>query len=216
MTNGMNRRSTNVALRRQSVIDRAEALIEAGGTTDFSMEDLARQSGVSMQTIYNQFGSKSSLLFQLLNQTVDNIDQVRRRDPAKDPVEKVFHAGDDIVATYLARPQFYGALLRHLFGVDDPVNRPIFIRKSRDFWDQAVAGIFTRWPDCAVLPRELSEDMLLLTTGALETWIQHDFTDDQFCAAMRRGTALRLLALDLPGTRERLVTTIALTRAAFA
>ena len=212
----MNRRTTNVALRRQSVIDCAEALIEADGTTNFSMDDLARQAGVSMQTVYNQFGSKSSLLFHLLNRTIDNIDLVRRRDRARDPFDKVFHAVDDVVATYLARPQFYGALLRHLFGVDDRENRRIFIRKGREFWDRAVAGIFARWPDCPVLPGELSEDMLLLTTGALETWIQHDFTDEQFRAAMQRGTALRLLALDLPDTRDRLIATVAATRSAFA
>ncbi len=212
----MNRRTTNVALRRQSVIDCTEALIESGGTTVFSMEDLARRSGVSVQTIYNQFGSKSSLLFQLLNRTVDSIDLVLRGDKASDPVEKVFHAVDDVVTTYLARPQFYGALLRHLFGVDDRVNRPIFIRKGREFWDQAVAGIFVRWPSCMVRPRELADDMLLLTTGALETWIQHDFTDTQFRAAMQRGTALRLLALDLPEMRDRLMAVIAETRSAFA
>lgn len=212
----MNKRTANVALRRQSVIDCAEALIAAAGTTDFSMEDLARQAGVSMQTIYNQFGSKSALLFQLLNRTVDTIDQVRRRDPVADPVEQVLHAVDDVVAAYLARPQFYAALLRHLFGVDDPVNRPIFIRKGRDFWDQAVAGVFARWPDCPVLPGELADDMLLLTTGALETWIQHDFSDAQFRAAMRRGAALRLLALDLPATRARLLAVVAASRAVLA
>jgi len=209
----MTRRAVNVALRRQAVIDCAEALIESGGHTNFSMEDLARQSGVSMQTIYNQFGSKSSLLFQLLNHTVEAIDQSRSRHRETDPVDRVFHAVDDVAATYLARPQFYRALLRHLFGVDDPVNRPIFIAKGRAFWDKAVAGIFAGTQRIPVTAGELAEDLLLLTTGALESWIQHDFTDEQFRGAMRRGTALRLLALDLPGTRERLTAAIATARA---
>ncbi|MES2493662.1 MAG: TetR/AcrR family transcriptional regulator [Pseudomonadota bacterium] len=209
----MTRRAVNVALRRQSVIDCAEALIAASGDTSFSMEELARHAGVSMQTIYNQFGSKSSLLFQLLNRTVDEIDLGRSRDRAPDPIDRVFHAVEDVVATYLARPQFYRALLRHLFGVDDPVNRPIFIRKGRGFWDRAAAGVFARWRGCPVTADEFADDLLLLTTGALEGWIQHDFTDDEFRAAMRRGTALRLLALGIPDTREMLLATIAAARA---
>ena len=209
------RRQTNVALRRQAVIDAAEALIDAQGTTEFAMDDLARLAGVSIQTIYNQFGSKSAVMFELLNRTVDTIDIARRGHDEGDPLDQVFYAVDAMVAIYVGRRDFYSALLRHLFGVVDHVNRPLFIKKGRYFWRQAVAGLFRLWPDRPVTAHELAEDMLLLATGALETWIQNDFNDAQFAAAMRRGTALRLLALDIPETCERLIEVLANARAAF-
>jgi hypothetical protein len=209
------RRQTNVALRRQAVIDAAEALIDAQGTTEFAMDDLARLAGVSIQTIYNQFGSKSSVLFELLNRTVDTIDVARRGHNKGDPLDQVFYAVDDMIAIYVGRPDFYAALLRHLFGVVDHVNRPLFIKRGRYFWRQAVADLYRRWPDRPVTAHELAEDMLLLATGALETWIQNDFNDVQFAAAMRRGTALRLLALNIPETAERLSEVLADARSAF-
>jgi len=212
----MSKRETNVALRRQSVIDCAEGLIEASGGTDFAMEELARLAGVSLQTIYNRFGSKSAVLYELLNRTVETIDATRRDHSSLDPVDQVLDAVADVVAAYLARPQFYAALLRHLFGVVDEINRPIFMSKSKRFWHEAVSGIYRVHPECKVLRWELADDLLLMTTGALETWIQHDFSDAQFAAAMQRGTVLRLLALDLPGTKERLEMALGATRSAFA
>ena len=179
------------------------------------MDDLARLAGVSLQTIYNRFGSKSSVLYELLNGTVDTIDATRRDHESSDPIDQVLDAVSDVVATYLVRPHFYAALLRHLFGIDDKVNRPIFMTKSMTFWRDAVSGIFGTYPDCRVLPWELAEDLLLMTTGALENWIQHDFSDAQFAAAMRRGATLRLLALDLPGEKGRLEQVLAETRLAF-
>lgn len=210
----MSRRNQGKESRRGAIVDATRSLLQRDGNTEFSMEEIANISGVSIQTIYNQFGSKSSLLYHILNDIVSTVDTEIESRKSKEPLDIFFESIDSVISIYLSDPALYGALLRHLFGVKDAVNRPRFMENGREFWNHALDAIFSRGPDGCVSRSELAEDMLYLTTGALETWSQGDIDDSGFCAAMRRGGALRLLALDLPGTRARLLAEIAAARGA--
>jgi AcrR family transcriptional regulator len=53
---------------RAAVLKAARAQLEKGGTRDFSMESLARASGVTRQTIHNLFGTRSGVLETLFDQ----------------------------------------------------------------------------------------------------------------------------------------------------
>ena len=54
--------------KRAKILAAAGAQLESRGFADFSLESIARHSGVTRQTIYNLFGSQSGLLEALFDQ----------------------------------------------------------------------------------------------------------------------------------------------------
>lgn len=54
--------------KRTRILAAARAQLESRGFADFSLEAIARHSGVTRQTIYNLFGSRSGLLEALFDQ----------------------------------------------------------------------------------------------------------------------------------------------------
>src|SRR4051812_28255902 len=52
---------------RARVLDAARDLLANEGTADFTLEAVARQAGVTRQTIHNQFGTRSELLEALFD-----------------------------------------------------------------------------------------------------------------------------------------------------
>jgi len=78
-------RTAQAAGTRQAVLAAATALFEQRGWAATSMRDVARAAGVSVETIYTGFGSKSELLKQALDVAV---------------------AGDDDPVPVMERPAF--------------------------------------------------------------------------------------------------------------
>jgi len=56
--------------RRRAILDAARSLILEGKDRDFSMLTLAEKAGVSLVTPYNLFGSKSSILLEIVREDV--------------------------------------------------------------------------------------------------------------------------------------------------
>jgi AcrR family transcriptional regulator len=54
--------------KRARVLAIARAQLESNGFRDFSLESIARQSGITRQTVYNLFGSRAGLLEALFDQ----------------------------------------------------------------------------------------------------------------------------------------------------
>jgi AcrR family transcriptional regulator len=62
------RRQQQSDRKRTKILTAARAQLESKGFVDFSLESIARNSGVTRQTIYNLFGSRSGLLEALFDQ----------------------------------------------------------------------------------------------------------------------------------------------------
>jgi AcrR family transcriptional regulator len=56
--------------RRRAILDAARSLILDGNDRDFSMPVLAEKAGVSLVTPYNLFGSKSSILLEIVREDI--------------------------------------------------------------------------------------------------------------------------------------------------
>jgi AcrR family transcriptional regulator len=56
--------------RRRAILDAARSLILEGKDRDFSMLTLAEKAGVSLVTPYNLFGSKSSILLEIVREDI--------------------------------------------------------------------------------------------------------------------------------------------------
>jgi AcrR family transcriptional regulator len=65
---------------KAAVLVAARAQLESGGMRDFSMESLARASGVTRQTIHNLFGTRSALLETLFDQIAVEAGMERMRE----------------------------------------------------------------------------------------------------------------------------------------
>jgi AcrR family transcriptional regulator len=62
------RRQQQSDRKRARILAKARAQLESKGFVDFSLESVARHSGVTRQTIYNLFGSRTGLLEALFDQ----------------------------------------------------------------------------------------------------------------------------------------------------
>jgi AcrR family transcriptional regulator len=65
---------------RAAVLKAARAQLEKGGMREFSMESLAKASGVTRQTVHNLFGTRSGVLETLFDQIAQDGGMERMRD----------------------------------------------------------------------------------------------------------------------------------------
>jgi AcrR family transcriptional regulator len=73
---------------RQRIVETTRQLLETEGYAGMTIEAVARQAEVSVQTVYAVFGSKTGILAELLNQTTfgpDYEDTVRQTLEEQDP-----------------------------------------------------------------------------------------------------------------------------------
>lgn len=184
-------------LRRQKIINAAEALVRRTGSTDFSMNSLAEEAGFSTPTTYNLIGSKGTVLYILLNQYQDRMDVTSSREIADDnPFRAVIRAAQIATRLYIEDSAFIRALMRFLLGIPDPDHRPAFMVRGYRYWQHAFDGLEHAGAfDCAVKRDALSRDFLVFFTGVIDLWVHEELNDEQFSLQAECGVLLRLLVL---------------------
>lgn len=197
--------------RRRAILHGAETLVRETGSTDFSVRELAARTGVSLATLYNLIGSKSTILYALLNQCMDRVDMTRLASMERgDPVEHVFQAADAAVIVYTADPNFYRPLMRFLLGVPEPVHRPVFMERAYGYWWSVVQPLDERKAfSGGMSPQALARDLQLFFAGAIDFWVHDELDSVEFKAQIRAGVAMRLMALGLSQYDARLHSEVA-------
>src|SRR5579871_4426439 len=76
----LGKRLEQMGRTKMAVLSAAREQLEAGGMREFSMESLARASGVTRQTIHNLFGTRAGLLETLFDQIARDSGMERMRD----------------------------------------------------------------------------------------------------------------------------------------
>ncbi len=193
--------------RRASILDGAEALVRETRGTDFSMHDLAAKAGLSTATTYNLIGTKATVLYALLNRSVDRLSAERASIAERmAPVDYVDRAGRIAVDFFARDPGFYRPLMRFLLGVPEPVHRPRFMARAHDFWHAVVDRLGTEGRlERGIEASDVARALHLLFTGALDLWVHDELDAAQFRAQVRHGSALILLSLSLPRTETCLL-----------
>ncbi len=192
------------------VLNAAEALVRKTGDTDFSMLTLASKAKVSPATPYNLFGSKGSILYTLLNRSLDEISKgFEQAFSRSNPYERVLKSAKSAARVFLTDPVFYRPLYKFLLGVSDAVHRPAFMDRSHTFWRSAVDGI----DEAHLLPKdigpnELARQFMIQFTGALDLWVHEELSNSQFEAQITYGTGLVLLGISTGADREMLMSVI--------
>ncbi|VWX49967.1 conserved hypothetical protein [Novosphingobium sp. 9U] len=171
------------------------------------MRDLAARAGFSTATTYNLIGSKSTVLYALLNQSLDRVGAARSNLPiGPDPIEHVFQAADAAVNYYTADANFYRPLQRFLLSMSDPIQRPRYMQRAFVYWYDALAGFENTATLKGKLVREdLANQLMLSYAGVITLWVHDELDSQQFRDQIRTNVAFTLLALSEPKHRERLL-----------
>jgi len=192
--------------RRQRILAAAESLIEETAGTDFSMALLADRAGISTYTTYNLIGHKSTVLYVLLNQSLDQLDFFHDDSRSNlDPIECVFYSVDRIVELFTSRSNLYRPLFGYLLSSSDPEHRPKFMKRSIDYWSRAYGPLDLAGYLMGPLKKiDLIRDAQMFFTGVVEYWVHGDLSNEDFSDHVVHGFALRMLPLGISSADSRI------------
>jgi AcrR family transcriptional regulator len=181
--------------RREQILDAARRLIRATGGPDFSMRRLAEEAGVSLVTPYNLFASKSGVLYALLNDSLERLDQAVDTGRSSKPVDSVLELAGIAADVYARDAAFYRPLMQFVLGVRDLEHRPRLMEQSLRRWTRTVQAAVRGGLLSASVDQELLARQLMITfIGALELWIHEELDDGAFRAQSLYGSTLLVLA----------------------
>jgi AcrR family transcriptional regulator len=192
--------------RRDAILAAAEALVRETGSTDFSVGVLAARAGVSIATLYNLIGSKGSILYALLNRTMDQLEAATRTTLAANPFDQALAAAEAVARVYTDDTDYLKPLWRFELGVVEPEHRPVLMNRALAFWASRLQGLerARRLPKGIELG-DLAREYQIFFAGVLDLWVQNELSDDRFRIQVRYGILLRLLALGDTTEQERLM-----------
>jgi AcrR family transcriptional regulator len=201
----MGLREKQASERQERILEAARKLIRATGGTAFSMRALAGEAEVSLATPYNIFGSKSGVLYALLNASLDKVDRAAVTYSSSSPVARVLEVAGIAADVYARDAAFYRPLMQFLLGVRDVEHRPRFLAQSLGRWTRTVHaamrhGFLPRTIDAGMLARQLMINFI----GVVDLWIHEELDDDAFRAQSLYGLTLLVLANAPPEARPRL------------
>lgn len=191
------RREQQKDVRRRAILHAAETLVRESNSVEFSMIDLGKRAGLSTATTYNLIGSKATVLYTLLNQSLSRLfEQSRLAYKGNDPIEHILMAADVASQFFTADPNFYKPMMMFLLGVPDPVHRPQFMQMAFNYWSDAVEDLGATLKDTdPVEAADIALNCHILFAGALDLWVQDELDNAQFRAQVHLSVALQLVFL---------------------
>lgn len=178
--------------RRRQILTAAEALIRRDCSTDFAMKELAVVAGFSLATSYNLIGTKATVLYSLLNASVQKLMSESSLEAEQcltpDSLRLKVCAATRL---YTDDPNFYRPLIRFLEGVPDSINRPIFMRRALNFWcrlSEAYEDKVRQYENPSA--RDNASLMHTFFLGGLNLWAFEEMSGDEFVSSTLRASDL--------------------------
>lgn len=175
------RRSANKVRRSAAIRQAAARLIADTGGTDFTMQQLAAEAGASLATTYNLIGSKATVLYALLDESLDELAASQSALPLSGVPRDIFAMVRHAVDFFTARPDYYQPLMRHLLGVYEPDKRPLFMARALNYWRIAVGSLSNE---------PLAQALHLSFAGALDFWVHAEIDQSAFGELMEQQAGL--------------------------
>ena len=198
-------RERQAAERKRRILDAAAHLVRQRRGTDFPMVALAEAAEVSPATPYNLFGSKASVLYALLNRSLDELTSEVLTFSTEDPIEHVLEAGAVAADLFARDAGFFRPLFQFLLGVRDEIDRPRFMDRSLEYWRHALRAADERglFPE-EIDREEFARQLLVHFAGVLELWVHEELDGPGFRAQIAYGAALLLANIADRSSRARL------------
>jgi AcrR family transcriptional regulator len=178
--------------RRRAILDAARSLILEGKDRDFSMLTLAERAGVSLVTPYNLFGSKSSILLEIVRE--DIYGRITHVDaPASDSLaEWVAALSATLAEVYYRNRHFYRRMIVTLVAQQNADTQRASLEFSYRTFENALShlrqrGILPETVPVEVLARQFAHSV----SGSLQQRLMERGTEE----LLRREIELGLLFL---------------------
>jgi AcrR family transcriptional regulator len=128
----LGKRQEQMGRTKTAVLAAAREQLEAGGMREFSMESLARASGVTRQTIHNLFGTRTGVLETLFDQIARDGGMERMRDVmmARD-AGTMLDGFVDVFSTFWSRNRLLLKRIHGVAAIDPEFGKAIEARNQR-------------------------------------------------------------------------------------
>jgi AcrR family transcriptional regulator len=168
-----------MAERRERILSAAREIIGERGYAGLSMRDLARQSRVTVPTIYNLVGSKDEVLLAAADEQTARFVAELEESRGEDPTERVLAVHEACVRELLRQPPYYREFLMLLVTseaagrVRGRVARALAVELARGIDALSGAGALADWVEPAALVPLLQRN---LNMASLQ-WASGDLAD---------------------------------------
>ncbi|MFA7597321.1 MAG: TetR/AcrR family transcriptional regulator [Novosphingobium sp.] len=192
---------------RRKIVKSAKSLVRSMGSTEFTMKELAAKAGLSTFTVHQYFRTKSSIIFNVLMDVLDDIKTgpLPVNPSADEVIDYFMEFGDSPVDLYLENEEFYRAILGHFMSDHEQAQRLEYQEKARSYWKFAVSSlkkfnVFS--PDLNEM--DIIRAVQISFTGVMEMWVHYELSSSQLRSQIRSVLALNLIACTTEECREKL------------
>lgn len=202
------RREQAKSERRARIVEATCDILREVGIEDLSMKMVSVRAGVSLQTVYNLFGSKQAILARVFDQDLATFEALVAAAPSANALDRVFDALDIAADLYQADPGFYRATMwRRPAGTSELALEATLREPRIRFWrtmvERAVReGLLAPEVDAAVIGALLIQ----ITGGVLADWIAGEISIALLRLEMKFGFAAALSAFAVGEAAPRLRT----------
>lgn len=198
--------SDAMVARRRRIIETALGLM-AHNDGDFTMRDLARESGVATGTLYNLFGGQDALVAEAVMTVYEERVNALAVQPATDNVADRVRVRGDAAHAEIMRVPAYAIKMAHLYFAGPPGStvRDTLHAIPTMFWtgllnDMDREGALGAW----VAPVLLADELTSAQYGVVARWAAGDM-DDKALRTRTFYVACALLVGALKGVRKKQV-----------
>ena len=193
MSEGWERRQEQT---RRDVVTAAGALIAEGGVEALTMRKLAERAGVSVATLYNQFGDRDGVLVAFVSSGLDRLEVELDAQPSAGPIETTRQLMNALDEEFAAEPSVWRpifAALKSGAGVHGmgPVGDRVVAYIEADIAKAASDGLFVVDCDAEALARHIFYTRM----NRLEKWACGVIDWEQYRTSSVLGLELILAAV---------------------
>lgn len=178
---------------RAKIKDAAAAIIRDEGMDQLTMRRLAEAAGVSLRTPYNLFGSKTDILFALLEDAITGLAQGLWAENKALVVQRLFSALEELAAYIGGDEAFYQEIYWGIMASDQVEIRRTGYERIIALTQWAVAAaISNKELSGAVEPEDFGELIGIQMLSVFGMWASGYFDSKECAAHVRRSLSASL------------------------
>ncbi len=191
--------------RRDGILEAARQLITERGHEGVNMRDLALRSGVTLKTLYHQFGNKDELLFvaveEMFRDTYEGINRAR----IKKGIDRLFYIIDKVVNT-TEENEAYARALTPFLSAEPRLSALSVLRKNT--YRKAIEQIDSEGELVSWVNVDLLCNNIYRQIGAIyAAWQQNEFPLNLWSDIVKMEVSLTLASVTTGFTRDKVEAT---------
>ena len=202
----MGLRETAKRKRRRRILTEARRLIDEEGLEGLSMRRLAESAELSTRTLYNLYGAKETILFALMEESLDQLDETLEQLGPTDPIDRsrtLITASVEMLCG--DAQQLHRSLLRELDLNPRLARELLLMGRVRSWHEEALrSAMHAGLLDASFSAQVLAHQVLMGYGQAVRLWSRGIFDAHALRAQALHVWALHLLAVSTDASRPQL------------